>query len=211
MKALFKILVPGLLLAAALPATAQRDPRFTVAWPPLHALTSTARFDLEFRLQERCWLQLGLYAHSFSNNDGETVFEWLSGDEDILRLRGHGAGITYKYFFHRWFYYSAGITYNNYRARYISPVMHSFEEDGLTFHEYLENQEVRQTFNKFSTASTVGLQSTFRHVFFIDVYAGLGYAYSFRDESKRAYDSGPFTMGYRGIFPTAGTRLGVSF
>ncbi|MDR2129812.1 MAG: hypothetical protein LBP56_01360 [Odoribacteraceae bacterium] len=210
MKTLFKILSCGLLLAATLPASAQWEPRYTVAWQPFYAINGTARFDFEARIKERKWLQASLFAHAVTNKEDE---EWvfLSGGEDLSRLRGMGLGLAYKYFFHRWFYGSAGITYNNYRVRYTDDVIRSYREDGLTFHEYLTDQEVQQHFDKFSTSWTIGLQSTLRHVFFVDLFVGLGYAYSFYDEAKKPYDDGPFSFGHCGLFPTGGLRFGFAF
>jgi hypothetical protein len=96
-------------------------------------------------------------------------------------------------------------------VRYRDSFMRAFEEEGLTFHEYVEDVDVNQRFDKLSGALRMGFFSTFRRAVFVDVYAGLGYAYSFYDKDKRAYDNGVFTFGHRGFFPSLGVRVGVSF
>ncbi|MDR2414557.1 MAG: hypothetical protein LBD64_06190 [Odoribacteraceae bacterium] len=211
MKTLYVLLLGGLLVATVAPASARRDPRYTIAMQPFQAINGTARFDLEKRLSEKEWIQLGLAMHTVTRRGNEIQVTLLADDHEINRLRGAGATLKYKYFFHRWFYYAAAVDYNRYRVRYNDNVMHTYKEDGLTFHEYLENIDTRQDFNKFSTSFTVGLQSSVSRVFFVDVFAGLGYAYSFYDEDKESFGSSIFSAGHRGTFPACGLRFGIAF
>ncbi|MDR1273818.1 MAG: hypothetical protein LBK12_04640 [Odoribacteraceae bacterium] len=191
----------------------KRNPRTTIAVQPVNWVNGSFGVDVERRMKNpRHWLQVNLLAHTVTNNGPyEEWWTFYSEDDPFQRLRGLRLGVSYKIFFHRLFYYSAGVTYDNFRVRYRDSFMQAFEEEGLTFHEYVEDVLVNQRFDKLSTAIRAGFFSTFRHAVFVDVYAGLGYAYSFYDETKRAYDGGVFTFGYRGIFPSVGARFGVSF
>lgn len=205
------ILLAGLLVATVAPAAAQREPRYTIAVQPFHWLNGTTRLDFEKRLDERHWMQVGLSVHALTKHDDATTWTMYAGDEEITRLRGAGTGFKYKYFFSRWVYYATGAEYHHYRVRYLDNAMHTYREDDLTFHEYLTGIDARQNFNKLSATFTVGLQSSVRRVFFVDVFAGLGCAYSFFNGKKKPFDDTVFSFGYRGIFPTGGFRAGIAF
>jgi hypothetical protein len=202
----------GTFLAAAAQEGTRR-PGFTVAFHPFLSISGTTRVDIEKRIGDTdSWLQLNFQAHVLTSHDDYEFWTVYAGDEEgVRRLRGQGFGLAYKTFFHRRFYYSAGAAYNDYRVRYLDNVWHVYEEDGLTFREYLVDQEIRQRFQKINATCVAGYQSTFRYLVFIDAYAGIGYAYSFYDDSKRAYNDGNFAFGYRGISPVIGFRLGLSF
>jgi hypothetical protein len=203
-----------LLLLVAGPTHAQvleeRDPRTTIAIHPLSWSNGSYGVDVERRMNNpRHWLQIHLLAHTITNGDGWWTF--YNENDEFSRLRGGRLGVSYKIFFRRQLYYSAGVLYDNFRVRYKDSFMRSFQEEGLTFYEHVTDVNVNQRFNKFSTVIRAGFFSTFRRTCFLDVYAGLGYAYSFYDKDKRPYDGGVYTFGYRGFFPSAGARVGISF
>ncbi|MDR0544983.1 MAG: hypothetical protein LBG30_06550 [Odoribacteraceae bacterium] len=203
-----------LVLAAALlaipTATAQRPPRYTVA-THVTILGSVNRLSLEKRLNDAEWLQVGLAAYSITNRDDHYLYTALSNGEEFTRLRGAGASFRYKRFFLPRYYYGAELAYNHYRVRYTDNIMRAYREDDLTFHEYLVNVPLRQTFNKLSSSVTVGFQYFFPHLIFADIFTGLGYSHSFYDSSRRPYNDGLLTFGYRGFYPVLDLRFGIYF
>jgi hypothetical protein len=217
------LLLAGALLAATLPVNAQRsaghEPRFTIAIHPLQLADYSYGADFEMQLgNPDHWVQVSYLYHTLDNatdgnyTDDNYIITLFTDDEYVARYKGHGLGLSYKVFFHRQFYYSGGVAYTHLDVRYLEDQLHAYrDEDGLLFHEYLYDQEVAQRFNRLSANLRVGYQSTFRRAFFVDVYLGLGYAYSFFDEDKRDYNNTIFSIGHRGAFPVGGVRLGFSF
>jgi hypothetical protein len=203
MKALFV----ALALACALQAGGQeRVPRYMLAVQPFRWITGEFGLDFDRRMENpRHWVQARLFALAYDDNEGE-VFA-----EDFTRMRGAGVEGAYKVFFYRRFYCSGGGGWRLNRVRYKEDMLHAYEEDGLTFHEYLFDQPARRTFNKLSVFGQLGVQTTFESFLFMDAYLGIGYAYSFRGGEGPAFNGDIYSFGYRGLFPRGGLRFGVSF
>ncbi len=191
-------------------------PKYTIAWQPFHMFDGKLKLDFEKQLNSpKNWLQISLSGSYLSmkaplyNSYSWSTFQ--SNFDDFSKLNGFGGGIAYKsIFYSTCFYYSIGVNYAHNRVRYYDYDYFPYIEDDLSFYEYRKNLQ-RQIFNKLSTSICLGIQSNLNRTFFFDVYLGFGYSHSFYDESKRAFDDESLGFGYRGVFPSGGVRLGITF
>lgn len=191
-------------------------PRYAFSLEPLYLYNGSMRLNVEKRLESKDWIELNLTGYYLHHDKIETReyeqgshFTSNSDFERFTGLSGLGIGSTYKHYFSRSFFLSAGASYTYYRVQYMGLGFYQYEEDKLNFYKY-HYQDFSQTFNKFTTNLSIGARSTFLHTFFVEYYFGVGYAYSLYNKEKRAYNSTPFGFGYKGSYPTAGIKIGFN-
>lgn len=187
-------------------------PRYTIAVQPLILSNGGLKIDFEKRLkQSKNWLQLGLTGFYRPRYKGDhDGWENFNSDFDPLnKYNGFGVDVNFKHFFgSNFFWWSAGLGYTYHEVYYNTWGYDSYKEEGLTFYEYVEKEQ-RQVFNKVYPNISIGIQSSLRRLFFIDAFLGLGYAHSFYDKGKRAFDDNMFGYGFRGMRCHGGVRIGM--
>jgi hypothetical protein len=191
-------------------------PRYAFSVEPLYLYNGALRVNAEKRIESNNWLELNIAGYWLPHEKIETredksgsYFTSNSNFERFAGLGGASIGGTYKHFLSRSFFMSLGVSYTCYRVWYTDFEFNKYREDDLTFYEY-RYQDFTQIFNKFAGNFSLGARSDFQHSLFIEYYFGIGYARSFYNKNKRAYDDAPFGFGHNGIYPAAGIKLGFN-
>ena len=222
-----KIFIVALLCGFCLPAclqaqtTEKNTDHYAVSFEPNHLLNGGLRVNLEKSISSKNWIELNLTGYYLPRRDEQSAnndyFYWWddgyrtsnSDFEKIAGLSGMGIGLTHKHYFSFPLTIHTALSYNRYNVSYTGYEFYSYQEDGLTFYDYMW-ADTQQSFHKLALHIAVGVRSTIRHAVFAEPYVGLGGAYSFYDTSKRHYNNTMFGYGYRGIYLTAGVKLGVN-
>ena len=204
-------------------------PKYTLAVQPLFLSNGGLKIDVERRLNSPDdWLYFsvssyyrgkydgrydGRYDRKYDGEHDGRYYGWENFNTNftpVNRFHGYGLEMAYKRYFPRTkAYWSAGLSYTYHNVYYADWVYALFEKDGLIFCEYMET-EVKQTFNKLLPNVCVGAMTSLHSRVFLDVYAGIGYSYSFYDKDKKPFNKSVFEYGYRGIRPLGGIRVGVT-
>jgi hypothetical protein len=197
------------------------EPRYAVTFEPMYLHNGGLRLNLEKQWKQRERLELniaGYYlpyneiipSYSLSGNiEGGGHYTPSSELKSFNRLSGVGVGGTYKRYFLKSCVVNAGISYTYSDIQYPSLDFHKYSEDGLTFYDY-DLREIHQYFNTLAVHLSTGIRSSFHHLFFVEYTMGLGYAYSFYDKDKNAYNESPLGFGYKGIYPVISIKLGFN-
>lgn len=200
-------------------AAAQGTPRtdgygHSLAVQPLYIFNQGVRVDYERQLSSPYhWLQVSGKGYYMHRADDAGLLTLLFGDDRIETLSGAGAELNYKYFFlkRRHLYVSAGLSYGYVHTKLHGVDFSGFREDDLTLyrpHYRLQSQD----FNRAGFNTFFGIQTSPYRRFFVDVYAGVGYARSFYDRSRYYPDTGNMNgLSYSGPTVTAGVRIGIRF
>jgi hypothetical protein len=187
--------------------------KYTIATHPLYWYNAGVRLDFEMRIKNTpAWIQAGAVGYLVPRtNRGYNHWIMISGDE-LNYLRGLGLDLNYKRFFNKaesW-YFAGGCSYTRYKLEYIGKFWVKYIEDGLEYHTGKVGV-LNQTINKFGLSSFVGYQNT-NPTFLFDVFAGLGYRYSFKsNDLAKSFDNSMLSMGYKGVVFITGVRFGVKF
>jgi hypothetical protein len=203
-------------------AQEQEESLYAVSLEPLYFYSGGLRLNVEKQLKphERIELNLTGYYLPYSKIESHDTFFFrdvkegghLTLGSDLHRfnsLSGLGIGGVYKRYFLKKGVLNAGTGYTYYHVRYPYLGFHKYEEDGLPFYEY-KWKGVSQSFHTFTVNLSVGIRSSFHALFFMESAIGVGYAYSFYDKDKKAYNENPFGFGYRGIYPALSLKLGFN-
>jgi hypothetical protein len=201
-----------------------RIKNYAVTLEPSHLLFGGLRFGFDMRIQDKNWIQIkqtiyllpaAVSSYNWDWYDDEFYYnEYNYGSQrfTIHNMYGFGIGANYKrYFSHREFLYClAGFDYsfqhvNGYNYDYIP-----FMEDGNTYYRFGKSEQT-QNFNNVGVSACIGINTTLRHHFFVDVFLGVGAKYAFYNKNKPALDDEIFDYGYRGFYPVFGFRLGGAF
>ena len=200
----------------------QKMPQYAVSVEPLHLINGGLRLNLEKKGDQNDWLEMSLTGYLLPHRDMQAIhrnwwdqdiggystantdFDWISG------LHGLGAGAAYKHYFpgtHCMI--STGLSYNWYNVEYPGYDFQRYVEDGLPLYHYTLIYE-HQSFQKLAVHVTGGIRTFFRHKFFMEFYGGIGYTHSFYDSNKRNFNDTMFGYGYRGVYLTAGVKIGLN-
>jgi hypothetical protein len=215
MKRIFKNLVFSCtVFFCGLTANAQEKYPFALSFEPMYFFNNALRVNLEKKVAQRDWLGLNVTGY-YSPLDPDANDRSITSNSDfeyIDGLRGLGLGGTYKHYFTRICFIDlgAGYTFFDVRNEGFDYNYSKFIEDGLVFYEYGEVKK-HQYFGKVMVNTNFGIHSTFRHLFFVEPYVGMGWAYSFYDHSyQEKYNETMFGFGYRGPYLLMGLKLGFN-
>ncbi|GHT56851.1 hypothetical protein AGMMS49982_23870 [Bacteroidia bacterium] len=196
-------------------------PNYAVSVEPFYLFNGGLRLNVEKRLSAREWVELNVTGYILSYREITESGLYLSDPEEgghvtsnsdfyrFTELSGFGLGGTYKYYAWKTIYFSANVAYTYYNVGYLDWNFLPYEEDGLVFYEY-GSQNTHQQFNKVLGNLCIGVRSFFTHKYMIEFYGGLGYAHSFYNPDKRAYNETSFGFGYKGVYPVFGMKLGLN-
>ncbi|GHT40487.1 hypothetical protein FACS189437_06140 [Bacteroidia bacterium] len=196
-------------------------PRYAVSVEPFYLYNGGLRLNVEKRLSDKEWLELNITGYHLSHRDiRANNFLWWSYEEgghftsnsdfeQFSGLKGLGIGSTYKKYFYGTCFVSTSASYAYYNVEYPAWNFHPYVEEDLTFYEY-GLKDTHQHFNKIAGNLCIGAHSSFRHAYSIEFYGGLGYAHSFYNQDKKAYNETVFGFGYRGIHPVFGMKIGFN-
>jgi len=198
----------------------EKTAQYAFSFEPAHLYNGGFRVNLEKQLRSTDWIELNLTGYYLPHKDAEVTdsyYYWggnsyMTSNSDFdsfLGLAGLGIGITYKSFFHRNLRVYPAFSYNWYNVEYAGYDYYSYNEDGLTFYDY-KWADTKQSFHKLAAHVSLGVRSSLERSFFVEPYFGMGYAYSFYDKNKRHYNETMFGFGHRGLFLTAGIKLGFN-
>ncbi|MDR1582095.1 MAG: hypothetical protein LBS55_02365 [Prevotellaceae bacterium] len=189
-----------------------QEKNFTIAIHPFYSLNGGMRFDFEKRIKNTpSWMQFGVTGYLQPNKDDESNYIIFSGDE-VNRLLGGGLDLNYKWFCNRKesLYFAGGCSYTYYNIEYTDKYWRSYTEDGLV---YFVNDygNITQKINKIGLNTYFGYQLP-SPIFLFDMFVGLGYRYSFRNNSTaKLFNDSMLSLGYRGVAFVIGIRFGVKF
>ena len=199
-------------------------PRYAVSIEPLYLWNGGLRLNMEKKLQTKDWIELNLMGYWLPHQDirkkivdgfGRASYEYggyyisNSDFKRIFGLSGLGIGCTYKHNLSKNLSINPAVTYNFYGVENAVHDYVPYKEDGLTYYEYHLIYK-KQPFHKLTTQITFSLRTSFNHSLFLEYYSGLGYAYSFYDESMFRYNETMFGYGYRGCYLTLGAKIGFN-
>jgi hypothetical protein len=198
------------------------EPRYAFSIEPLYLYNAGLKLNLEKQLKPKEWVEVNLTGYYLPYSKIENRYAIFFGDyqdggyftinsvfQRFSKLNGGGIGGAYKRYVFKSIVVSANISYTYYDVQFPSWEFYKYEEDGLIFYDY-GRREVHQYFNNMKISLLAGMRTSFRRAFFAEYFIGLGYAYSFHDKDKKAYNESPFGFGYRGIYPTIGIKLGFN-
>jgi hypothetical protein len=217
LSALFAVMLAILILPAQIQAqdetVADKLPHqkknFTIATHPLYHFNAGVRFDFEKRIKNTpSWIQLGV-AGNFLGNNSSGNWGIVSGDE-LSYLHGVGIELNYKYFFNKKesFYFAGGGSYSHYNIKYFDTYWHSYTENNLVYHAR-ETGKMDQKINKLGINTYFGYQIP-TPVFLFDMFVGLGYRHSFRNnDTAKLFNDTMISLGYTGVVFITGVRFGV--
>jgi hypothetical protein len=186
---------------------------YTIAFHPFSLFTGGMRFDLEKRIKNTpAWVQIGLTGNFLSRKtDNYNNYFMISGDEMNFMLGGC-LNLNYKRFYNRKesLYFAGGCLYSHYNIEHAGRTLHSYIENDLTYYAF-KYGNVKQKIDRFGLNAFLGYQSP-RPTFLFDVFAGIGYRYSFRSNNQaNPFNNSMVSLGYRGFVFVAGIRFGVKF
>jgi hypothetical protein len=215
-------LISGLLFAVTLfapaHAAAQRRElpqgfRNGLSVEPLYLFVDGLRINYERQLQTpRHWIDVS--AIGYARKNSENWENWFFNGYNTDRAWGLGAELNYKYFVLPFMYLSFGagggqqtVTYTRTAVDYSS-----YREDGLVFYEPdFDARSRTATWSKVAGNIRLGFQSKSTRRVLAGGYVGLGYVHSFYDSAAQSLPNNPLSLGFRGIGPHAGFRIGVRF
>ncbi|MDR2382614.1 MAG: hypothetical protein LBD76_01870 [Prevotellaceae bacterium] len=184
---------------------------YTIATNPLYFFTGGMRFDLEKRIKNTpAWVQIGLTGHLLSREKGYYNNWYLISGDEMNYLLGGGLDLNYKRFLNRKesFYFAGGCSYSHYNIEYAGRYLRSYTEDALVYYTY-EYSNIKQKIDKLGLSAFIGYQSP-RPTFLFDIFAGIGYRYSFRkNKHAESFNNSMLSFGYRGYVFVAGIRFGI--
>jgi hypothetical protein len=189
-----------------------QEKKYSIASQPLYHFNSGVRFDFEMRIKDTpSWIQISPSGFWMPRAHRDYNY-WTMISGDLNYLLGAGLELNYKYFFNRkesW-YFAGGCSYTNYNIEYAGEYWNSYSEDGLVYH-VKEHGSMKQGINKLGLNTYIGYQLP-TPTFLFDMFAGLGYRYSFRNNNMAdPFNDGMLSFGYRGVVFITGVRLGVKF
>ena len=183
--------------------------RYTIAIRPLYVPNNGLKIDFELELPRKgSWLQIDGIVRFNTYDDS---FYWEAGDNWFTKLNGCGLGVYYKTFFRpNGWYYDAGVLMNYYGVSKPGIVSETYVEDGMTFLRY-DRKTIKWNFFKPSLNFNIGKQLALSSHLFLDLFAGIGYTYSFHSDGLYGYFSSynPRSFSYRGLYVSGGFRIGI--
>lgn len=205
--------------------------RYSISVHPFQLVNSGMRFDFEFELpQKGQWLQVNFSFYTrrwFTENDrgsydyyyddyygdyyGGGWSNQLSGFDYFRKLGGVGLGVTYKYMFSpAGWYFNVGASVTYYDVHYVKGDYFPVKEGGLTYYEYCMGIS-NAKFVKPYVNVNIGKHIPFSKNIFMDLYCGVGYAYSiWTGYDRNSYDyTAMYGFARRGLTFSGGMRLGV--
>jgi hypothetical protein len=186
---------------------------YTIATHPFYFFNGGVRFDLEKRIANTpAWVQIGVTGHLLSRETRHYNHWYLISGDEMNYLLGGGLDLNYKRFVNRKesFYFAGGCSYSYYNIEHAGKSLRSYEEDGLLYYTY-DYGNIKQNINKLGLSAFIGYQSP-KPTFLFDMFAGIGYRYSFRKHQHAGlFNSGMLSLGYRGLVFVAGIRFGIKF
>ena len=200
----------------------ERMPQYAISLEPMHLLNGGLGLNLEKKIRPDHWVELNLEGYYLPHGEEIHVedflfWSWYEGGYTTLNtnfdrisgLSGLGIGTTHKYYFFQRYMVNTAFSYNWYNVEYAAYNFYPYMEDGLTFYDY-KWANTHQAFHKLRLHVAIGVRSKFKHAIFMETYLGLGYAYSFYNQDKRAFNDTMFGYGYRGFYSTVGIKLGLN-
>lgn len=163
----------------------------------------------------RQWMMFDIsgYYMAADKDSYQGLGNFLSAFDSFNRYKGFGLGAGYKYFpfKYEFFYVCGGVSYKYFNVRYRAFEYVPFTEDGMSFYAYELVNPKTNNFNRLGANICTGIQSTMRHVFHVNLYAGLGYVYSIHHAREGIFDDGVFGFGHTGVTFIFGFRFGWAF
>jgi len=202
--------------------TEKAMPEYAVSVEPLYLINGGLRLNLEKKLPSNDWFELNLTGYWLPHRDIDILpnyygyhYErrgYMIPNADFNRisgLSGLGIGGTYKHFLSSFFMINPAFSYTWYNVEKPLCDFVPYKEDGLTFYDYMWTYQQR-SFHKLTMQVAFGVRTSFKRLFFLEHYVGIGYAYSFYDKNKLTYNETMFGYGWRGSYLTMGVKLGFN-
>jgi len=193
---------------------------YAVTWDVAALFLGGYKFGFDMRLQDKSWIQIipTAYLHRAASRyyiglgNDDYYYDYGSRNYGVTSAHGFGIGANYKRFLNKreTIYCHGGIDYSFRRVDVHYYDFIPYEDDIFSGYIYGKLHE-KQNFNRASLAACMGIQTPMADGFYIDGYLGIGYKYTFYDESKPTLDKGSNGYGYRGFHPAIGFRIGVAF
>jgi hypothetical protein len=159
------------------------------------------------------WIQIGASGYWLPRKHTDYNYYYTITGEELNYLLGSGLDLNYKYFFNKkesW-YLAGGCSYTRYNIEYIDRYWHSYTDKYGLVYMTNEHGSLKHGINKFGINTYIGYQIP-KPTFLFDMFVGLGYKYSIRDNNKgKPFDDGMLSFGYKGVVFITGVRFGVKF
>lgn len=190
---------------------------------PQYLFIDALRFDVEYNLKnKRHWI--GVAPQWYYSNDNSTFFDRMYevdafydySDISYDTISGFGIEAYHKMFLIEkdepvGFYFSYGITYQNFNIKYQTYDWETVTIDELEYIEYTSMNKTH-TISKLGGNIIIGGQFELAKYMYVDVYIGLGMRYSSHKEDDidiSDFSTNSLDFGYSGPLTLLGVKLAV--
>jgi len=191
--------------------------RFSVTVAPTHLFLGNAKLEVEYRIGKKMGHSIAV-APQFHYHYFDASLASRSPIPSISFF-GYGLEVQHKLFLlkiidsteiYSWRpYFSYGIGYNTFENKYRADVWYPYEEDGLTYITYGE-QDINDKIYRWRGSIFIGVQKRTGN-FLFEAFGGMTAQFSNINEEYKGlidYKNGFWKYGYTGFAPRAGFKIG---
>jgi len=214
-----KISLVCLLIYVCSPSFGQdyKYKRFSLSVAPTHLFLGNAKIELEYRLGKKM-------GHSFSVSPQFHYYNFNNASSSksevpSIRFLGYGMEVQHKLYLlkvvdsseiYSWRpYFSYGVGYNIFENKYRENVWYPYEDDGLTYIRYGE-QDITDEIARWRGSIYMGVQKRTGN-FLFEAFGGMTAQFAEIKEPYTGltdYSTGFWKYGYSGFVPRAGFKIG---
>lgn len=190
-----------------------------VSFVPQTMMVNGFRLDIERRLVKNHWLILAPVFYTTLRNNYHVYDQDLNNQEDLenFHISGFGAMIWHKIYFNKnlscnGMYISYGLKYNSLSIDYQKYTWTKYMENGLEYWGW-RLKDINEDIGNFGFNFVAGSQNfIYGNIFFLDVYAGLGYQFAtvkLEGTDQSSFSDALWDYGFQGPHPIIGFRIGA--